>query len=146
MARHREGRKIPPPEAVFLYLERRMAPSEASGEGGQCVFFGVKLRRTKRTKGKYYLPSLQHPSPSVAMYYVYCLRSKRIPSFRYVGFSADLRQRILDHNRGCTHSTAAYRPLQLDGYAAFTSKHRALAFERYLKSGSGHAFAKKRLW
>ncbi len=37
-------------------------------------------------------------------------------------------------------------PLRLDGYAAFRAKEQALAFERYLKSGSGHAFARKRLW
>lgn len=80
------------------------------------------------------------------MYYVYCLRSERVASFRYVGFSADLSQRILDHNRGCNPSTIAYLPLRLEGYAAFRAKEQALAFERYLKSGSGHAFARKRLW
>jgi len=29
---------------------------------------------------------------------------------------------------------------------AFLDERKAEAFERYLKSGSGHAFAKKRLW
>ena len=80
------------------------------------------------------------------MYYVYCLRSLQAPQFRYVGFSEDLRQRIKDHNRGCNPSTAPFIPVILDAYAAFALKDRALAFERYLKSGSGHAFAKKRLW
>jgi putative endonuclease len=30
-------------------------------------------------------------------------------------------------------------------YLAFSTKAQALAFERYLKSVSGHAFARKRL-
>ena len=30
-------------------------------------------------------------------------------------------------------------------YIAFTDRAKAEAFERYLKSGSGHAFASKRL-
>jgi len=80
------------------------------------------------------------------MFYVYCLRSDNAPSYRYIGFSADLRQRVIDHNRGCNRSTAPYRPLTLEGYAAFRTKDRAQAFERYLKSGSGHAFSRKRLW
>jgi hypothetical protein len=31
-------------------------------------------------------------------------------------------------------------------YLAFSTKTQALSFERYLKSGSGHAFSRKRLW
>jgi predicted GIY-YIG superfamily endonuclease len=80
------------------------------------------------------------------MFYVYCLRSERYPRFRYIGFSADLQNRLTDHNRGCNRSTAPFQPLILEGYCAFQDKERALAFESYLKSGSGHAFANKRLW
>ena len=42
--------------------------------------------------------------------------------------------------------TAKFRPLKLTTYVAFTDPAKAEAFERYLKSGSGHAFARKRLW
>lgn len=80
------------------------------------------------------------------MHYVCCLRSKQHPKFRYAGYSAYLKQRLLDHNQGCNPSTVHFTPLHLDGYVAFRDKARALAFERYLKSGSGHAFAKRRLW
>jgi hypothetical protein len=31
-------------------------------------------------------------------------------------------------------------------YLAFSDKELALSFERYLKGGSGHAFANHRLW
>jgi hypothetical protein len=35
---------------------------------------------------------------------------------------------------------------QWQWYCGFTGRAKAEAFERYLKSGSGHAFANKRLW
>ena len=80
------------------------------------------------------------------MFYVYCLVSESALDRRYVGFTADLRQRVSDHNRGCTPSTAGHRPWRLKGYVAFDTKPAALAFERYLTTGSGHAFRNKRLW
>ena len=80
------------------------------------------------------------------MHYVYLLESESAPNRRYTGYTNDLRQRVAEHNIGKNVSTAPFRPWQLRTYLAFSSKARALAFERYLKSGSGHAFAKKRLW
>jgi predicted GIY-YIG superfamily endonuclease len=80
------------------------------------------------------------------MYYVYLLQSVDNPRRRYVGSSADLRRRLGDHNSGRNASTATARPWRLQTYLAFSAKAHALAFERYLKSGSGHAFARKRLW
>ena len=80
------------------------------------------------------------------MYYVYCLICVADESRRYIGFTEDLRQRIWDHNHGRNESTSPFRPWSLKGYVAFDSKGAALAFERYLKSGSGHAFRKQRLW
>jgi putative endonuclease len=80
------------------------------------------------------------------MHYVYCLRSTKHPKFRYVGYSADLKQRLLNQNQGCNPSTVHFIPLHIEGYDAFREKSQALAFERYMKTGSGHAFAKRRLW
>jgi putative endonuclease len=80
------------------------------------------------------------------VFYVYCLESTSHPEQRYTGFTEDLRQRLHDHNRGCNASTSKFRPWRLEGYVAFDSKFAALAFERYLKTGSGHAFRRKRLW
>lgn len=65
---------------------------------------------------------------------------------RYTGFTENPQQRVVAHNRGCNPSTAPFRPWRLKGCVGFDSKIRALEFERYLKSGSGHAFARKRLW
>ncbi len=80
------------------------------------------------------------------MYYVYLLESTSHLGQRYVGFSSDLRRRLNDHNMGKLPNTARYRPWRLVAYLGFNSKQQALSFESYLKSGSGHAFARKRLW
>ena len=80
------------------------------------------------------------------MHYVYLIESESNPRKRYVGYSDDLRQRLADHNAGKNVSTAPHRSWRLQTYLAFSTKAHALAFEHYLKSGSGHAFANKRLW
>jgi predicted GIY-YIG superfamily endonuclease len=80
------------------------------------------------------------------MYYVYLLESLPAPNRHYIGFTADLRQRLAAHNDGMLPTTAPHRPWRLVTYLAFSSKKQALDFEHYLKSGSGHAFANKRLW
>ena len=63
-----------------------------------------------------------------------------------MGVTSDLRQRIADHNAGKSPHTSKYMPWKLVTYVAFSDEQKAEAFERYLKSGSGHAFARKRLW
>jgi putative endonuclease len=83
---------------------------------------------------------------SIRMYYVYLLQSRKDPDRRYIGFTEDLRTRITDHNEGKNPSMAPYRPWHLQTYLAFSSKKRALSFEKHIKSGSGHAFARRRLW
>ena len=79
------------------------------------------------------------------MWYVYIVRSLSSPDESYVGATADLRQRVSDHNAGKSAHTAKFRPWELVWYCAFAEKLRALEFERYLKSHSGKAFANKRL-
>ena len=80
------------------------------------------------------------------MFYVYLLESLSMPGQHYVGFTTDLKQRFDDHNAGKSPHTAKSKPWRLVTYIAFSDKANAESFERYLKSGSGHAFAKKRLW
>jgi predicted GIY-YIG superfamily endonuclease len=79
------------------------------------------------------------------VYYVYLIESLSNRR-RYVGLTTDLAQRIREHNAGESTYTSSFRPWKLTTYIAFDSKAKAEAFERYLKSGSGHAFARKRLW
>lgn len=80
------------------------------------------------------------------MHYVYLLESLGEPTRRYIGLTADLRVRLRDHNSGKSPHTSKYKPWRVVTYVAFTGREQAEAFERYLKSGSGHAFARKRLW
>ena len=80
------------------------------------------------------------------MHYVYLIESDAVPAHRYVGLSTDLKQRLVDHNAGKSLHTAKNRPWHLVTYIAFSNKTKAEDFEQYLKSGSGHAFAKNRLW
>ena len=80
------------------------------------------------------------------MFYVYLLRSESDPSQTYIGLTDDLKARLAKHEEGGSPHTAKYRPWTLVTYMAFSSRDQAAAFETYLKSGSGRAFAKKRLW
>ena len=79
------------------------------------------------------------------MFYVYILRSKNHPEQTYVGFTENLKQRLLKHNQGGSPHTANFAPWEIEFYCAFPYESRAREFERYLKSHSGKAFATKRL-
>lgn len=79
------------------------------------------------------------------MHYAYILRSDSNPERIYHGSTSDLRKRIAAHNDGSNISTRSHRPWKLVWYGGFPSKQLAFAFEQYLKSASGKAFARKRL-
>lgn len=74
------------------------------------------------------------------------LESLASPDRRYVGVTSDLRARIAEHNAGAASHTAKFRPWKVVTYVALSDRLQAESFERYLKSGSGHAFARRRLW
>jgi putative endonuclease len=80
------------------------------------------------------------------VHYVYLLASARSIDRRYLGVTTDLRRRLAEHNSGKSPHTAKFVPWRLVAYVAFSGEQRAADFERYLKSGSGHAFAKRHLW
>ena len=89
----------------------------------------------------------RHPSVYLTLvHYVYLLVSARSRSRRYVGVTTDLKQRLAEHNSGKSPHTAQFKPWRLVTYVAFSDEQQAAEFERYLKSGSGHAFANRRLW
>ena len=88
--------------------------------------------------------ALQDPA-EYPMFYVYLLRSESHTSQVYTGYTEDLRQRLAEHNSGKSPHTSQYRPWGLETYLAFSDRNQAQAFERYLKTGSGIAFANKRL-
>lgn len=80
------------------------------------------------------------------MYYVYLLRSISNPKKTYTGYTTNLEQRLETHNSGGSIYTEQDRPWKLVTYLAFDSEEKAKNFEKYIKVGSGHAFAKKRFW
>jgi predicted GIY-YIG superfamily endonuclease len=63
-----------------------------------------------------------------------------------VGVTVDLKRRLLEHNSGKSAHTSKHKPWRLVTYIAFTDQDKAESFELYIKSGSDHAFANRRLW
>ena len=78
------------------------------------------------------------------MKYVYILQSIENEHY-YVGITDDLRSRLAKHNAGEVPHTSKFSPWQVKTYVAFGGEAQAFRFEKYLKSPSGRAFAKKRL-
>ena len=76
-------------------------------------------------------------------HYVYILVSESHPNRHYTGLTDDIDSRIRAHNSGQLPYTAKYRPWLIDTAIAFRSRKKASAFEKYLKSHSGRAFASK---
>jgi len=79
------------------------------------------------------------------MKYVYILQSIDVADHFYIGVTDDLKARLSRHNAGEVPHTAKYRPWTLKTYIAFSDETKAFAFEKYLKSGPGRAFAKRHL-
>jgi len=77
-------------------------------------------------------------------YYTYVLKSK-IDNKLYVGFTDDLRSRLLEHNGGKVKSTQSRKPLILLFYEAFSNKKDAVLREKFLKTGWGRIHLKKAL-
>ena len=74
---------------------------------------------------------------------VYILRSQADPRRHYVGITDDLRARLDWHNDGPCGYTTRYRPWSVVVSMEFPTEAAARRFEKYLKSGSGRAFASR---
>jgi predicted GIY-YIG superfamily endonuclease len=79
------------------------------------------------------------------MWYVYILESLADAGRFYMGVTNDLRTRLRRHNSGKVPHTSKHVPWRIKTYLAFSDEAQAYRFERYLKTASGRAFAKKRL-
>ena len=77
------------------------------------------------------------------MKYVYLLKSASHPKKKYVGITSNLNNRLKEHNAGKSPHTAKFKPWKVVVAIHFVDDCRAEAFEKYLKSGSGHAFANR---
>jgi putative endonuclease len=75
--------------------------------------------------------------------FVYVMRSRTAPEESYVGITSDVAARLKWHNTGPSGHTLRYRPWSVVVSLEFPDELSARRFERYLKSGSGRAFAKR---
>jgi len=79
------------------------------------------------------------------MYYTYILKNSKTNRY-YIGYTPDLKNRLIKHKSGKVLSTKSNLNYELEWYCAFKTRSQALAFEQYLKTGSGVAFMKKRFF
>jgi putative endonuclease len=77
--------------------------------------------------------------------YVYILQRVDHPKQFYTGLCKDVGVRLHAHDAGQSPHTSKYKPWKVISSHWFEGPETAAAFERYLKSGSGRAFAQKRL-
>ncbi len=75
--------------------------------------------------------------------FVYVLKSADAELHFYIGLTSDVPTRLAAHNAGRCPHTARRRPWQIHVVIECPDERRAIDFERYLKSGSGRAFAKR---
>ena len=75
--------------------------------------------------------------------FVYVLKNADPDPCFYVGLTSDVNARTDDHNTGRCPHTASRRPWRRHVMIEFQDENSAIRFERYLKSGSGRAFAKR---
>ena len=80
---------------------------------------------------------------NLAKHFVYILRCQKSRRL-YTGYSTDPHRRLEEHKAGASFATKPYGPWELVFYAGFETEALAKSFERYLKAGSGKAFAYKR--
>ena len=73
--------------------------------------------------------------------FVYIFQSVSEPDRFYTGLCCDVDARLRDRNAGKSRHTSKYKPWKLISFHYFERSETAAAFERYLKSGSGRAFA-----
>ena len=132
------GPPAPPPayavrikiaEAVRRSSKGAKADTATAGYASPPELAAIKRRRTNLTQN--------------LMHYVYRLQSIEHPEQKYTGFTSDITKRLEYHNNGQSSHTSKYKPWKLINYFAFDDQQKAMAFEMYLKSGSGRAFTQK---
>ncbi|MBU1102762.1 GIY-YIG nuclease family protein [Patescibacteria group bacterium] len=78
------------------------------------------------------------------MFYTYVLKSE-LDNKLYIGFTEDIKKRLLEHENGNVASTKNRRPVALVYYEAGKDKNKAIKREKYFKTGFGRRFLKERI-
>ena len=63
----------------------------------------------------------------------------------YVGYSSNLQKRVAEHKSGKVPATQNRIPIKLVYYEACIDEKKAIEREKYLKTGFGRSFLKKRI-
>lgn len=106
-----------------------------TSRGGLLTLLGIRARLGRRARCH---------APRVApKRFVYVLKSGDVSPRFYVGVTSDVDHRLEWHNDGRSLHTAKHRPWRRHVVVEFCDEAHASRFERYLKSGSGRAFAKR---
>jgi len=77
-------------------------------------------------------------------FYTYLFYSHKDGKY-YSGYTVDLRNRLKEHKSGKVFSTKARLPVDLIYYESCLDEDDAKQREKYLKSGKGKKYIKKRL-
>lgn len=75
--------------------------------------------------------------------FVYILKSDSDLDRYYIGRTSNVDARLVWHNEGPCGYTRNHRPWSVFVSLEFPDESHAARFEKYLKSGSGRAFAKR---
>jgi putative endonuclease len=78
------------------------------------------------------------------MFYTYVLQSLKNDEL-YIGYTADLKRRLVEHNQGENPSTKRYIPWKIIYYEASLNKNDAMRREKYFKTTQGRRLLKRRL-
>ncbi|TRZ64171.1 MAG: GIY-YIG nuclease family protein [Spirochaetia bacterium] len=77
-------------------------------------------------------------------HYVYLLESIKHDNL-YIGYTSDLKRRLVEYNRGLNFSTKSYKPWRLIHYEAYRNEDDAKRREGYLKTSQGSRLLKRML-
>ena len=115
-----------------------LRPAVLPGEGRRGFGWQASNARGRR------LPAEALAEAGHQMKWVYLLESLAHPTQHYVGLTDNVSKRLAAHNAGQSAHTAKHKPWKLVAAIRLADDSHARAFEKYLKSGSGRAFVKRR--
>jgi putative endonuclease len=78
------------------------------------------------------------------MFYVYILQSNNEKEL-YIGYTSDLKKRLIEHNQGLNFSTKRYMPWIIIYYESCIEESDAKRREKYLKTTQGGRLIKRRI-
>ena len=121
-------------------MKETSASARLSNSDGGLSQINLHINRLRPTK-----PQRRSRSPQDShIYKVYILKCS--DGRFYVGKTKNLDNRLERHRRGEVSFTASRLPFTLVTYIAFDDEWKAVQLEKYLKSGSGRAFAKRHFY